>query len=571
MKHNILLIIVIFSLTNLFAQDEDIEMKLKKAGKEEKLEIYNQLVDQYYNTDPDKCISYAEGLQKIAKKLENKELEIKASKILATLYYDKGNYKKSNKYFEEELLLTQNKGDKLEVAKSYYNLATSYLQNGNKSKARINFDRSLDLALELKYKPLMIANYKALSKVNSEQGKFLYALEDLKKYIKHREGEYSEKIELFKQQYFEEKKIKETKIEQLNQVSTSLVKTEQKLTETKTELIESEETIGELAEDTLKKSEQINELSLENQLKQMKIAQKESELQRQRFVTTTFIVGFVIIFLFSFILLRMFLSKKKMNKILIAQKAEITESIKYASRIQSAVLPVENDFSKYFSDYFVFFKPRDIVSGDFYFLQKVNNYILFAAIDCTGHGVPGAFMSMLGMAFLNEIVRKSEVTQANHVLNMLREQVKTSLKQTGKRKERKDGMDMALCVINTENNEMQYAGAYNPLVLIRENKIIEYKADKMPIGVYVKEKETFTNHRIKLRKNDKIYLFSDGFSDQTGGEQKEKYMAKPFKRLLLQTSTLTMNAQKEKLEQVFNEWKGDMKQIDDVVIIGVEI
>lgn len=565
MKQLVLVLgILVFSISNIIAQDEDLESKLKSASKEEKLEIYNQLVDENCTQNVEKCIEYAEELQKLAKKLDNQNYEIKACAFLANLYYEQGDYKKSNKYFEEELLLTQNKGDKLEVAKSYYNLATSYLKTENNSKARINFDRSLDLSIELNYKPLMIANYKALSKVNNDQGKYMYALEDLKKYILYAEGEFSEQVDLFKEQYFQEKKIKENKIQQLNV-------TQNELNVTKTELVETEEVVAELEEDTLKKSEKINELNYENEYNQLMITHKEEELEQQRFVTYTFIIGFGIILLFSLLILRMFLNKKKMNKILTIQKAEITESIKYASRIQAAVLPIEDDFKALFSDYFIFYKPRDIVSGDFYFLQKVNNYVLFSAIDCTGHGVPGAFMSMLGMAYLNEIVRKKEVTQANHVLNLLREQVKTSLKQTGEKGARKDGMDMALCVINLDTNELQYAGAYNPLLIVRNDELLEYKADRMPIGVYIKEKETFTNHRIELKKGDKIYMYSDGFTDQIGGEAKDKFMSKPFKNLLLETSRLKMNDQKSKIEQTFNQWKGNNHQIDDIVIIGVTV
>ncbi len=563
-KYFVLLFILLVSATNFMAQDKDIESLLQNATKEEKLELYNQLVDENYSSNPTKCIKYAIELEKIAKKTENKDFEIKAYKVLATLYYEQKNYKKSNKFFEKELLLIQNKGNKLEVAKSYYNLATSYLKNDNKTKARINFDRSLDLALALKSKPLMIANYKALSKVNSDLGKFYYALEDLKKYILHSEGEYSEEIILFKEQYFQEKEIKEHKIEELNVTKSNLNKTE-------TELIETEEVVMGLEEETQEKSEQISELSIANELKNLKITRKEDELKKQRFVTLVFIIGFAVIFFFSFVLLRMFLSKKKMNKLLEKQKENITESIVYASRIQSAILPKEIEFIDSFSEHFVLFNPRDIVSGDFYFMQKINQYSVIAAIDCTGHGVPGAFMSMLGMAFLNEIVRHREVTKANQILDLLREKIKTSLQQTGEKGERKDGMDMALCVINYETMKMQFAGAYNPLLLIRNNELKEYKADRMPIGVHIKDKKSFTNHIIKIQSEDRIYLYSDGYGDQFGGSENEKFMKKRLKNYLLEINNFPMKEQKEKLENTFEQWKGNFDQIDDVVIVGIKI
>ncbi|MFH2095161.1 MAG: SpoIIE family protein phosphatase, partial [Bacteroidota bacterium] len=253
------------------------------------------------------------------------------------------------------------------------------------------------------------------------------------------------------------------------------------------------------------------------------------------------------------------------------QHALITDSIHYAKRIQTAVLPGDETFSRLFRDYFIFFRPKDIVSGDFYFLLKVNKTIVFSAVDCTGHGVPGAFMSMLGTAFLNEIVRRQEVMHANQVLNILREKIKSSLKQKGGRHETKDGMDMALCAIDTETNELQYAGAYNPLLIIRNNEMIEFKGDRMPIGIHIKEKDTFTNHVVQLEKDDMIYIYSDGFSDQVGGEEKEKFRSDNFKRLLLEINQESLDKQRSRLELEFDNWKNNYKQIDDVMVLGVRI
>ena len=258
-------------------------------------------------------------------------------------------------------------------------------------------------------------------------------------------------------------------------------------------------------------------------------------------------------------------SKKENEK----KNIHITKSIVYASKIQQALLPDETSFKENFKDYFVIFKPRDIVSGDFYYMQKINDYLLFAAVDCTGHGVPGAFMSMLGTSFLNNIVRKQEVTSASQVLNVMRDDVKRSLHQTGKKGEQKDGMDMVLCAYNIKTNELQFAGAHNSLVLIRNNKLIEYKGDRMPIGIHRKEKFSFTNNIIKIEKGDKIYLYSDGFQDQMGGEDNKKYKAKRFKDLLLETSKDDLKIQEEKIENEFDTWKGDFKQIDDVLIMGI--
>ena len=179
-------------------------------------------------------------------------------------------------------------------------------------------------------------------------------------------------------------------------------------------------------------------------------------------------------------------------------------------------------------------------------------------------------MSMLGMAFLNDIVRQKEVTKASQILDLLRENVKQSLNQTGKKGEQKDGMDMAVCVINTKTNQLQFSGAHNPLILVRNNEVVEFKGDRMPVGIHRKEKN-FSNHEYTLQKNDKLYVFSDGFADQLSEQDKSKYKSKRLKQFLLKTSNLPMAEQKVKLENEYNVWKGNFKQIDDVVIVGVKI
>jgi serine phosphatase RsbU (regulator of sigma subunit) len=253
------------------------------------------------------------------------------------------------------------------------------------------------------------------------------------------------------------------------------------------------------------------------------------------------------------------------------QKQNITDSIQYAKRIQSAVLPPADQISESLSDHFILFKPRDIVSGDFYWMRQIDHYVVITAADCTGHGVPGAFMSMLGVSFLNEIVRRKDITKASDVLNELRKYVKTSLRQTGKDGEAKDGMDMSLCVVDLKNYHLQYAGAYNPLYLFRDKELIERKADKMPIGIHINEKETFTNHELELKKSDVIYLFSDGFPDQFGGVNGGKFKTKQFKKLLMEIHQKPMDEQKNILDNTLIEWQGNHEQVDDITVIGIKI
>jgi serine phosphatase RsbU (regulator of sigma subunit) len=266
------------------------------------------------------------------------------------------------------------------------------------------------------------------------------------------------------------------------------------------------------------------------------------------------------------------------HNMILEQTKSITDSIHYASRIQEALLPPEEILNEVLPEHFILYKPRDIVSGDFYWASTKNNRTIIVAADCTGHGVPGAFMSMLGISFLNEIINKFERLQANQILNELKESVKKSLRQTGKDHEAKDGMDMALCIIDLEKMEMEFSGAYNSLLLIRDNEMIKYDADRMPVGIYVKDRGSFTNHVIQMKKGDNYYIFSDGYPDQFGGASGSKLMIKRFKKLLLENHQLPANEQKEKLDKFLNEWQSykdedgkKYRQLDDILVIGMKI
>ena len=263
------------------------------------------------------------------------------------------------------------------------------------------------------------------------------------------------------------------------------------------------------------------------------------------------------------------------RNVVLAQKNEIVDSITYAQRIQAAMLPPDTYFTELLHENFIFYKPRDIVSGDFYWIKQVNMSIILVAADCTGHGVPGALMSMLGMSYLDEIVQRREITQANEVLNELRKQIKHSLRQHGQMDESRDGIDLALCVFDLKNREMQYSGANNPLYLIRDVKGVpelnEIKADPMPLGYYQGKDTSFTNHSIQLEMGDTFYLFSDGFIDQKGGKDNKKFMSKNFKNLLLKIHDQPMHEQKEILDKTLSDWIGDNSQMDDVLVIGVRV
>lgn len=251
------------------------------------------------------------------------------------------------------------------------------------------------------------------------------------------------------------------------------------------------------------------------------------------------------------------------------QNKEITDSILYAKRIQQAVLPGKYKLEQTLPEHFILFKPRDIVSGDFYWVEQKHDRIIVCVADCTGHGVPGAFMSMLGLTFLNEIVNKDEIIKASDILNRLRSYIITALSHHEEGSETRDGMDISLVVFDKQLNILEYSGAYNPLVLFRNGEIIEYKADKMPIGKHVGEEGKFTNHKIMLQDRDMIYLFSDGFADQFGGDKGSKYKARPFKRFLQKICDEPVKKQVDMLEKELKSWMGSNEQVDDILVLGI--
>lgn len=280
------------------------------------------------------------------------------------------------------------------------------------------------------------------------------------------------------------------------------------------------------------------------------------------------------------------------------QKEELTDSIEYASRIQQALLPSRSILKEELPEHFILFKPRDIVSGDFYWMSKQDGRIFMVAADCTGHGVPGAFMSMLGISYLNEVVSTLGISETNLILDKLRILVMESLKQTGEiEDETKDGMDLALMVIDKRSMKLQYSGAYNPMYFVRpltrqERDILgkggkielpagnlhndrymleQLKADKMPIGISIKRSQPFNRHEIDLKPGYSLYIHSDGYVDQFGGPEGKKFMSKSFKKLLLDVQDMPMQAQGKLLDEKLREWQGEHAQVDDILVIGVRL
>ncbi len=250
----------------------------------------------------------------------------------------------------------------------------------------------------------------------------------------------------------------------------------------------------------------------------------------------------------------------------------ITDSIKYAKRIQRAIFPANSDIKKLLPDSFVFFRSKAIVSGDFYWVEKKDDKVLFAAVDCTGHGVPGAFMSLVANNLLNHAITEHGLTKPSFILDEVNSGLTNKLHQTYEESSVKDGMDIALCALDTNKMILEYAGAYNPVFIIRKGELIETKANKFPIGVFVGEKlKKFVNHEIELKKGDAIYVFSDGYADQFGGPFIKKFKKREFKNMLLRISNLSMNEQLKEIEKTLEEWQGSNEQVDDIVVLGVRV
>ncbi len=253
------------------------------------------------------------------------------------------------------------------------------------------------------------------------------------------------------------------------------------------------------------------------------------------------------------------------------QRLNITDSIQYASRIQNALMLPSEEMEKMLPYHFVLNKPKDIVSGDYYWVSQKDRRLIIAVADCTGHGVPGAFMSIMGINFLNEIVNKAEEPKANEILDELRAHLIKSLGQTGQRDEARDGMEMALCVIDIDRGRLQFSGAFRPMYLISDGELKVVNGDRMPIGIYNEELLPFTSKELSFKENDLIYLFTDGYVDQIGGLDRKTFKSKKFKELLKEVCHKPMQEQRAILREEHEIWRSGQEQIDDILILGAKL
>ncbi len=599
----IIFITIIFacSVLQLTAQNNipELKNKLKTATGSEKIELLYKLSNLYLKTDAKKSLNYAEEAYKLAKKSKDKNRQANALNMIGTAYYQLKRYRLAIRNYERELELRKQMGQKYSKIKVEYNLAATYQMSGKEKKALELYKEVLDYAKKKKYPELTKKTYQSIIQVyvseKDYKDAFLF-LQEYHNYLNNIKTNYTQqKINLLETQFEEHEKELNKKANRLKEIDSVL----NELLIEKSTLVEDTIvkglTINKLATDTIKKAEEIK-------------VQKEEVKRREQWLAGA-IIFIVVVLIFSFLLTWMYRRMKKAYKLLaiqnaeilkkneeikaqseliktqsdklaeqhqitLKQKQEIIDSINYAKRIQQAIFPTKEYIDKILNDHFILFKPRDIVSGDFYWMRKIKNFIIVVAADSTGHGVPGAFMSMLGVSFLNEIVSAKSLDNAGEILNRLRDKVKKSLHQTDVNSVSQDGMDIAFYIINTETLELQYSGAYNPLFIVRKNQeaeLIEIKADRQPIAIFMREKE-FSSYNIQLQKGDCLYTFSDGYADQFGGQKGQKFKLKNFKQILLDIYDLPMKEQKHILKSTLEDWMGNKhEQLDDILVLGVRV
>jgi serine phosphatase RsbU (regulator of sigma subunit) len=447
---------------------------------------------------------------------------------IAAVYTSLGKSDEALRYILKSVALSEQINDKIGLSYSYIGAGDCYEQKNNTTTAYTYYLKGLKVAREINHKTEIREAYEHLAFISEKMKDYQQALAYHKQYAQIKDSILNE--------------------ESLKQSSELNIRYE-----------------------TEKKEKEILLLTKDQEL-------KNKNLKEQRLVRIGLIIGLGLLLALSFVLFNRYRFKQKANLLLEKQKEEIrrkntqiTDSIDYAKTIQEAVLPDDAYLSALLPDHFILYKPKDIVSGDFYWITKKENKIICAVADCTGHGVPGAFMSLLGHNMLENVVQLETSVNPGTILTAMNQQIAARFSKD--REESKHGMDIAVISIDTLNHQLEYAGAKNALYITRENKLLELKADKVALGTPDKNLMLFnyTNHIFQLQQDDVIYLFSDGFPDQKGGPDKKKFFYQPFKDLLVSISTLSLEEQKQRLNSAITEWIGAGEQIDDILIMGIKI
>lgn len=498
-------------------------------------------------------------------------------------YYDvEGDLDKGMEYYLKSLKMSEKIDDKVGVAYSLNNIAYVYKVKGETQSALDCHFKSLNIQKEIHDERGMSFNLFNIALIYNDNKQYSrakeYGLQCLKFSKENQILENMVTVSGLLSEIYEKEKNWEKAFEY------------HKLFVTMKDSLKNDETQRLIAEQQAKylyeKQKVIDDANYEKELtlselkheQQLEIEKQEKETQKVVIIAIGIGLVLVIVFLiFVFNRLRMTRKQKKIienqkqlveksHKELEIKNKEITDSIKYAKRIQSAILPTDKTIKKYLPNSFVLYLPKDIVAGDFYWLEQREDTILFAVADCTGHGVPGAMVSVVCNNALNRSVREHFLTNPAKILDKSRDIVIEEFAKSNE--DVKDGMDIALCALN--NNQLTFSGANSPLWIIRNNQIIELKPNKQPVGKYEQEKP-FNSEQFNVLKGDVLYLFSDGYVDQFGGEKGKKFKSKALKTLLLDIHLKPLAEQNQILKDTFMVWKGDIEQIDDVCIIGVSL
>ena len=530
----------------------------KKLG-----EIYAQ------DDETDSAVFFLQNAGDTFIKLKNTGLSADCYLEISKAYLDNEQYQLAKQYLNDacnlfnEINIDYKKSECLNIhgqlsyAQGQYNNAINYLK------------KSLEISEIFGFADQKLLSYQFLSNIYTEKKSFQQANEYLQLYIQELETYFNQKqktgyAEIILSFQNEENRKEIELLEKEDALKTQMLKNKQQQVYGAAIVILLLIFFAFILYYYVQKQKKINKL-LQEQNDQINLQKKEIELQSRILEKAT----------------RDLLKQKDRIQ---EQNTKIKASITYASRIQKAMLPSEETFKKYFDDSFIIFKPKETVSGDFYWIAEIKsakpslfktdepeNRIVVTVVDCTGHGVPGAFMSMLGDAYLNQIINVQNIHEPSEILQELHKTIRSTLQQ--KHTENNDGMDLALCIIDKKNKILKFAGAKNPLVYIQNGKINRIQGDLMSIGGLQKEKERiFQTRTVDITAETKIYLYSDGYQDQFGGKYGRKFMAKPFRDLLFENSKLPFKEQKENILKTFKKWKGKKyPQMDDITIIGFKV
>ena len=527
---------------------------------------YNNIGVVYNNQGNTKqAIVYNQKSIKINKETGDQSGLASSYNNLGSIYSKLHNIKQALFYYHKSRNIYKNLGNKYGVSVNYNNISLIYIDQVNYEKAMYYNKKSLIIAEELDNKELLAETYKTLGAIYFEQQSYNLALNVLQHALT-----LSQEIGIVKQT----KEISFVLYELYKK--TALPAKALSMHELYIEMRDSLNSIKnkEAAIKLEYQHQYEKEQALADAKHQEQITLSAEREKRQQLIANSAGGGLVMVLLFAFFIFNRLQVTRRQKKVIEQQKElveeqkkDITDSIQYAENIQRALLPAEEDLSV-FPEGFILFQPKDIVSGDFYWMQHNKDSVYLAACDCTGHGVPGAFMSMIGSSQLDEAVIEKGLTQPNEIFYEVRKGFINALKQTGEKGQQKDGMDATLIAWD-KNNKLQFAVANNPLFLIRKGELLETKPDRQPVGFFTGEQMPFTHHELKLEKRDTVYIFSDGYHDQFGGPKNKKFMIKNFKKLLLSIQDKSMNEQKTIIEETMAQWKGDTEQVDDILVIGV--